>query len=295
MNIITHRGLEPSKKEYFLESSREAFVDQLARGYGIEFDLRLTRDDKIVIVHDASLKRLTNGIDEREIRSVTADEILTMNFNGSHLTTLDNLLKLIEKTQAPNTVSAIHLKIELQEKRALDVILSYLERADVSKFYVFDTTIETAKYLKEKNPRLRIAPSVALSYDIERYNSVVGGTLLSVEQALSNRELFDGVWLDEWDLVDKNGKSKKLYTKEIFDLFKKAGFWVALVTPELHGTSPGLLGGEAHEDGQDKIKLFSRLREIISLKPDAICTDYPDYVLELMSQKENSLPVSSHS
>ena len=33
-HIITHRGLEPSRSNYFSESSLEAFKDQLSRGFG---------------------------------------------------------------------------------------------------------------------------------------------------------------------------------------------------------------------------------------------------------------------
>lgn len=283
MQIITHRGLEPSKLNYFAESSVEAFTDHLERGYGLEFDLRITKDNKIVITHDATLKRITGGADEREIRSTDSKDIIAIDFNGSHITTFDNLLDLIEKKQAPGSVSAIHLKFGSQGKDDLDIILSYLNGRDTSKFYIFDTTIETARYLKAHNSALRIAPSVALPYDIERYNGVVGHTLLSIEEVLTHSELFDGVWLDEWDLTDANGRTKQLYTCEVFDIFHQAGMWVGLVTPELHGTSPGLLGGEAHQDAKPFDKLTLRLKQIIALKPDAVCTDYPDLIKEYCS------------
>lgn len=281
LQVITHRGLDPSKTNYFIESSVEAFTDQLDRGYGLEFDLRVTKDEKIVVIHDATLKRITGGTDNREIRTINSSEIVAMDFGGSHITTFDYLLDLLEEKQSPGSVSAIHLKIGSQGKSDLDIILSYLEDRDPSKFYIFDTTVATAKYLKERNPMLRIAPSVALPYDIKRYNSMVGGTLLSIEEVFANRELFAGVWLDEWDFADANGGTKKLYTKEVFDMFHNTGLWVALVTPELHGTSPGLLGGEAHPDAKSFEMLNARLKEIIDLGPDAVCTDYPDYIREI--------------
>ena len=286
--VITHRGLDPSQKNYFRESSVEAFTNQLKRGYGLEFDLRVTKDKKIVVIHDETLERITYGVDTRKISEVDSSEILAMNFSGSHITTFDTLLRLIQEFQVPDAVSAIHLKIGSQEKESLDLILAYLENTDTLRFYIFDTTVETAKYLKEKNSLLRIIPSVAHPYDIKRYGSVVGGTLLSLDEVLSNRELFSGVWLDEWDLLDEGGATKKLYTQEVFDICRNAGLWIGLVTPELHGTSPGLLGGEAHPDALSFEVLSVRLKEIASLRPDAICTDYPDYVKNLVS-KNNSL------
>ena len=62
---------------------------------------------------------------------------------------------------------------------------------------------------------------------------------------------------------------------------KDAGLSISLVTPELHATSPGLLGGEAHPDAQSRERFFERIGEIIALKPDWICTDYPEEVLGL--------------
>jgi hypothetical protein len=42
------------------------------------------------------------------------------------------------------------------------------------------------------------------------------------------------------------------------------------------------LGGEAHEDARDHEALMARIEEIIDLKPDLVCTDYPDEVRTLI-------------
>ncbi|MDD5407050.1 MAG: glycerophosphodiester phosphodiesterase family protein [Sulfurovaceae bacterium] len=282
MKIITHRGLDPAKKNYFVESSLEAFTDQLSRGYGLEFDLQITKDNKIVIIHDHNLKRISNGKDERRISEIDADEILAMDFNGCHIASLDKLIYLINEKQSPNSISAIHLKHHYQNKKYLDIILNYLKNVYADKFIIFDVTIETAKYLKKHNSKLHLASSVSHPFDIKRYNNVVGGTLLEINDVLNNRELFDWVWLDEWDLIDENGSTKKLYTDETFKILKSKGIKIALVTPELHATSPNLLGGERHVDAETKEKLFDRMKEIVNLRPDAVCTDYPDQVKQLL-------------
>ena len=286
IQIITHRGLEPGRHVYRLESSLEGFVDQLSRGFGLEFDLRITKDKKVVVMHDDTLTRITQGKDVREIRSLTSHEIVGMDFNGYHITTLDVLLRLIKERQANNIVSVVHIKSGVQRKEDLDVILSYFKNSDTKQLYLFDTTLETAHYLKERNPALQIAPSVSLSHDIHRYGGITGETLLSLEEVLANKELFDGVWLDEWDLIDEGGGTKKLYTEDVFNTFRSQGFWIGLVTPELHATSPGLIGGESHSDAESFDTLVPRLKEIIALKPDAMCTDYPDYVVDLITSSQ---------
>ena len=285
VKVITHRGLDPSKQHYFVESSLEAFCDQLNRGYGLEFDLQPAADGSIVIIHDSNLKRISSGSDTRQIRQVNADEILAMRFAGCRLTTLPALLSEIVKKQTKGQVSALHLKHSAQDKVLLDHTLSHLKEARLEQLIVFDVELDTARFLKKQLLGLRLAPSVAHPYDIKRFNEVVGGTLMSVEEAIANRDLFDWVWLDEWDLDDEKGKKKSLYNEQVFRTLREAGLKIAVVSPELHGSSPGLLGGEAHPDAQTHDRLMKRIEEIITMKPDAICTDYPDEVRAL-AEKE---------
>ncbi len=275
--IITHRGLEPDKAGYHAESSVEAFEDQLKRGFGIEFDIQLTSDKVMIAFHDSSLARVTNNKDRRKISEIPSQEILSMDFNGSRLTTFSNVLSMILKSQAEDAVSALHLKHFLQEKKIIDQIINEIQASGIwtHQFMIFDVKPEMAKYIKSKFSGLQLAASVADIYDIERYNSVVGGTLISTQELVTNKDVYSWAWLDEWDLLGPGGK-KQLVTQKTFDSLRECGFLIALVTPELHAQSPGLLGGEAHEDGVDRNKLFARFKEIMKLEPDAVCTDYPE-------------------
>jgi hypothetical protein len=276
--ILTHRGLDPSKKNYFLESSREAFEDQLSRGFGLEFDIRPTKDGGPAIIHDDSLRRISKGKDMRKIEDIPLAELLSMDFHGCHLIELGTLLALIRDKQSSNTLSAIHLKRAVQGSATLDLFLDALKKSDPKQFIIFDVTLETARYLKEKNPTLALAPSVAHPYDIQRYGAATGNTLYPLTQAIAMKDIFSWVWLDEWDLSDADGKTKTLYNKEVFDVLRTAGFSIGLVSPELHASSPGLLGGEAHPDARDPVALESAIKKILGLGPDIICTDYPDMV-----------------
>jgi len=284
--IITHRGLDPSIKNFPAESTITAFRNHLQRGFGIEFDVNFSRDGKIFIFHDAGLKRITNGQDNRQFSELTLQEIKTLKFGNSHLPTFEELVELIRKHS--KGVNALHLKSKFQSEKYLAILVNYLKKCQdiFNNLIVFDVKLDTAKYLKTTLPNLKLAPSVAHDYDIERYNDFVGGTLYSISQAIANKELFSWVWLDEWDLTDNNGGVKKLYTNEVFNDFHNSGIKVALVTPELHGTSPGLLGGEAHPDATNQDKLFSRIKKIIAFGPDAVCTDYPDQVKKIIQSNK---------
>ena len=261
--IITHRGLEPSKKDFYPESSFEAFQDQLKRGFGIEFDPNFTKDG-IVVWHDATFER----------------------FSGKRLPTFDEVMDLIRKSSSK--INALHFKGKYQNPEDTKLLIERLKKNfDVlPKILIFDVKPETAAILLEAFPDLQLSPSVAHQHDVYRFNSTVAETL--IETSVAEKMLKDGifgkypwVWLDEWDLEDKERGEKKLYTREVFDKMRAARAKIALVTPELHGTSPGLYGGESHPDSKDQETLFKRIKEIIDLQPDAICTDYPEEVLSL--------------
>lgn len=284
ITIVTHRGLESSIVDFFSESSYEAFKNQLERDYGIEFDFNVTADNQIVILHDMNLKRITVGRDERTIKSLPAAELRQVPLKKGRICFFADLAPLLLKSKANH--HAFHIKAPHQTPENLrliaDSIAAFPQLEET--FLLFDVSVDSAKLLHQLNPRLKLAPSVAHSYDIERYNSAVGGTLLSISQALENRGLFSGVWLDEWDLTDENGGTKQFYTAEVFKIFRDAGLLIGLVTPELHGTSPGLLGGEAHQDSMSFNTLFKRMAKIIDLRPDIVCTDYPSSVRELVEK-----------
>lgn len=287
LQILTHRGLEPSKKDYFLESSYESFNDQMDRGFGLEFDVNFTKDDKIVIFHDAGLERITNRQNKKLISEMNLLEIKNIRLNGNKFCDLDELLEIIRNNKIE--VNALHLKGRFQEKKYLNILLNQLKQNEgvLQKIIIFDVKTSVAKYIKLNLPQIILAPSVAHPYDIKRYNIAVKGTLISMEETIQNRRLFEWVWLDEWDLTDENNLTKTLYNENNFNVLRKYGFKIALVAPELHTASPNLLVGESHQGAKNMKTLKARINEIIKLKPDAICTDYPDMIKKLITQNKD--------
>lgn len=56
---IAHRGLHTKDKK-IPENSMLAFQAAIKAGYGIEFDIQLTKDEQIVVFHDDTLNRVCN-------------------------------------------------------------------------------------------------------------------------------------------------------------------------------------------------------------------------------------------
>lgn len=277
VNLITHRGIEEGGDGGFGESTYEAFKKQLEDGFSLEFDPNFTRDG-IVIWHDKSMKRLSGGKDERNILELNNDDVLNYKYGRGRLCTLYELFELIEHSYAFS--NALHLKYSFHKREYADRLIAEINKFKTvrDKLFIFDLNLEIARYIKSKDASLHLGIAVAHAYDIFRFNRFVGNTLYGLEEALRYRDLFDWVWLDEWDRRDEKGGAKIFYTKEVVDRCKTLGFKIALVTPEIHASSPGLLGGEAHEDGLNREHLFERIKEILSLNIDGLCTDWPYFI-----------------
>lgn len=70
--LFAHRGYHCAEKG-IPENSMNSFRAALARGYGIEIDLHLTRDGQLVVFHDNTLERMCGRTDT--IESLTYKEL----------------------------------------------------------------------------------------------------------------------------------------------------------------------------------------------------------------------------
>jgi hypothetical protein len=211
-----------------------------------------------------------------------------MDFDGSRLTSIPFLFDLIQAGGSPESLSALHLKSANQTPEYLEILIEALDVLSPKKFIVFDATIDSARFIAERNPVIKLAASVSHPYDVERFNKNAGGTLITMDQLIENQNIFSWAWLDEWDRRDRDGGTKSLLNDEIFKRLRDHGIGIALVTPELHATSPsqptGVKAEDYHEDGRDRDRLDRRLAEIVALEPDAMCTDHPDFVQILIDK-----------
>ncbi|MBI1981180.1 MAG: glycerophosphodiester phosphodiesterase [Methylocystis sp.] len=77
---IAHRGLHDASKGV-IENSISAARAAIAAGYGVECDVQLTADGEVVVFHDDSLERLTDGAGAVAMRS--ANELRRLRLRGS--------------------------------------------------------------------------------------------------------------------------------------------------------------------------------------------------------------------
>lgn len=87
--LIAHRGNDNHK---YRENSEEAILFSLEKNYidGIECDLRLTKDNEIVLFHNALVDFKSNG--SGFVHNLTLNELLSYNFENDKITVLKELL-----------------------------------------------------------------------------------------------------------------------------------------------------------------------------------------------------------
>ena len=130
-----HRGLHGrvGYDEYAAENSLTAFARAKEHGYGIELDLRMSKDGEIVVIHDGDLERVT-GV-KGKVAELTLDEIKSNTLIGTTDTvpTLREVLELID--------GAIPLLFEIKEE-GMDHTLSE-KVAEILKDYKGDYMVES--------------------------------------------------------------------------------------------------------------------------------------------------------
>lgn len=158
--IIAHRGFSGRYPENTLSAIRGA-VD--AGADLIEIDVQLTKDNRLVVMHDDSVDRTTNG--KGKVKELTFDELRKLDagvkfdaqFAGERIPTLEEALQTVKGKAVLN----IELKdVEQPGAQTLVVneVLALLERENYGKHVqVMSFDAGLMKELREKAPRVPMA------------------------------------------------------------------------------------------------------------------------------------------
>jgi glycerophosphoryl diester phosphodiesterase len=218
---IGHRGARAYEPENTLRSFKKALeigVD------AVEFDVRKTKDNQLVVIHDPDVKRTTDG--EGLVSELTLDEIKGFSAEkGEKIPTLKEALDFLDKK--------VKIVIELKEtgyeekvlaavhQNALEknvVIVSFKEEA-LRKAKDLDSQVETGLiYVKHKNP-VKAALDLKASYLLPLYRfthtanvqkahenglKVIVWTINKPEEAAEyQKKGVDGIASDKPDILKK--------------------------------------------------------------------------------------------
>lgn len=160
--LIAHRGLLRQAPENTLP----AFSACLDLRIGFELDIRTTKDGELVVIHDDSVLRTTDG-GARSIRDITWAEAQQLDagswfdpvFARTRIPSLEQTLQLIKSRKQGKTIIALNIKqVDPEgEKKLVDLIEKYALFDDC---FAFDQDTAMSKRLKQLNSRLRIGQNV---------------------------------------------------------------------------------------------------------------------------------------
>ena len=143
---FAHRGLHHGSD--FPENSLIAFAAALELGAGIECDLRLTRDDRILVFHDADAWRLCAS--PMQIGDSTLAELGRLSIGGHPIPTLESLLTLVDG----RVPLLLEVKVEDDVWRWVPALRTAL-RAYAGGFGVMSFDPRIARLLKTNLPGVR--------------------------------------------------------------------------------------------------------------------------------------------
>jgi glycerophosphoryl diester phosphodiesterase len=168
---VGHRGARAYEPENTLRSFKKALemgVD------AVEFDVRKTRDNHLVVIHDADVKRTTNG--KGLVADLTLKEIKELSTEkGEKIPTLEEALDFLDgkvkilielKEQGVEEKTLAAIRDRHVEKNV--IVTSFLEGA-LAKVRALDKEIETGLiYAKHKNP-VKAALELKANYLVSLY------------------------------------------------------------------------------------------------------------------------------
>lgn len=130
MKIIAHRGNDEIHKE----NSFESIINSLNKKYvdGVEFDIRLSKDDKFVINHDPFYKGLF-------IRETSSKHLKTMGLN-----TLDEVINCITNSK----IILIDVKVNDDIEKTSKILKRYLNKK--LNYYICSFNYSFINYFNSK-------------------------------------------------------------------------------------------------------------------------------------------------
>ncbi|MCW4053584.1 MAG: glycerophosphodiester phosphodiesterase family protein [Candidatus Bathyarchaeota archaeon] len=168
---IGHRGARAYEPENTLRSFKKAIelgVD------AVEFDVRKTKDDQLVVIHDPDVKRTTDGtglvseLTLKEIKGFSAEKGEKIPTLKEALDFLDKKVKIVIELKEVGVEEKVLEAVREKQLQENIVIVSFIEDA-LRKVRELDQKVETGLiYIKHRNP-VKAALEFKASYLLPLY------------------------------------------------------------------------------------------------------------------------------
>lgn len=152
--LIAHRGYhnQTIKENTYLAIKKALNHKDIT---GVEFDIRLTKDNQIVIIHDHNIQRISNGF--LTVEQSTLKDLQKYNYGSqSTPTTLTTLTKILDLN--PSKLLLIEIKCHHNEKKFAKTISQTLQNYPHLNIYLISFDQKVLKYLQKLNyPQIPIS------------------------------------------------------------------------------------------------------------------------------------------
>jgi glycerophosphoryl diester phosphodiesterase len=123
---IAHRGAKGSEPENTLISFQKALDMQVD---GIELDVQLSADGELIVIHDETIDRTTNG--NGFVKALSLSELKVFRINGTHkIPTLKEVFDLVSQD--------CFINIELKNYDTTEKVVSLIEKYVAKKGWKYD-------------------------------------------------------------------------------------------------------------------------------------------------------------
>ena len=151
MNFIAHRALDNNYKE----NTMEAILDCITKLYikGIEIDIRLTKDNNLVIIHDSTINRTSDGYEF--VKNMKLKQLKKYNFGTKEIFSKIPTLKEVLMVYPNNKILLIEIKCTKNEKHFLKIFCKTIKKYQNKNIYVMSFNKKIIELLKKESLNIR--------------------------------------------------------------------------------------------------------------------------------------------
>ncbi len=183
--VCAHRAYHKKAPENSLASIKAS----LALGVDIiEIDVRTTKDDSLVLMHDATIDRTTNGTGAVKELSYTDLLQLSLYFHDSlTLEKIPTLHQVLDMCKGKDLILNLDLKAVNYQK-----LYSKLETFDMQHQVIsFIGSEEDVRRMKNIDPEYAILPLAAEPEEVGHYASLIQSRLIHLKEETFTRDIMD--------------------------------------------------------------------------------------------------------
>jgi len=112
--VLGHRGARRDAPENSLLAFRLALEQGAA---GVELDVRLTKQGRVIVLHDTTLARVTDNADQRSAEQLSDDDLAGTDLGDGQA--VPSLIDVLDWAKASRALLNIELKSDVSDRRAL--------------------------------------------------------------------------------------------------------------------------------------------------------------------------------